>query len=66
MWPLLIESLVNLFGNVGDQIKPFLPFVNANHFLGSAGGGIDFHWGPWSRLIYFTVFVFVFLFGVSG
>ena len=63
LWPLLIENLFNLFGRVGEKITPFLPFMNANHFLGS-DGGVDFHWGPWGSLIYFAVFVFV-VFGAS-
>ncbi|GAA4487177.1 ABC transporter permease [Rhodococcus olei] len=56
LWPLLIESLFGLFGRVGREIQPFLPFANANHFLG-ADQGIDWHWGPWGSLVYFTVFV---------
>ena len=42
---------------------PFLPFMNANNFLGS-GGSVDFHWGPWGSLIYFALFVLV-VFGLS-
>ncbi|MFF0280413.1 ABC transporter permease [Rhodococcus aetherivorans] len=58
LWPLLIESLFALFGSFGRQVQPFLPFANANHFLGSEQG-IDFHWGPWGSLVYFAVFVAV-------
>ncbi|ATQ28954.1 ABC transporter permease [Rhodococcus ruber Chol-4] len=58
LWPLLIESLFALFGSFGRQVQPFLPFANANHFLGS-DQGIDFHWGPWGSLVYFAVFVAV-------
>ena len=60
LWPLLIESLFGLFGNVGRKIQAFLPFQNANNFL-SGDNGIDFHWGPWGSLVYFAVFVFVIL-----
>ncbi|AWK71403.1 MULTISPECIES: ABC transporter permease [Rhodococcus] len=63
LWPLLIESLFNLFGSFGEKIMPFLPFLNANHFLG-APQGVDFHWGPWGSLVYFAVFVLV-IFGAS-
>ncbi|MFE3292687.1 ABC transporter permease [Rhodococcus sp. NPDC059234] len=63
LWPLLIENLFNLFGRFGENIKPFLPFANANHFLG-ADQGIDWHWGPWGSLVYFAVVVFV-IFGAS-
>ncbi|MFC7446273.1 ABC transporter permease [Rhodococcus daqingensis] len=58
LWPLLIESLFGLFGKFGETIQPFLPFANANHFLG-APQGIDFHWGPWGSLAYFVAFVAV-------
>ncbi|MFF0817365.1 ABC transporter permease [Rhodococcus sp. NPDC003318] len=63
LWPLLIESLFGLFGKVGREIQPFLPFANANHFLGS-DQGIDWHWGPWGSLVYFAVFVAI-VFGAS-
>ncbi|MCT6730488.1 MULTISPECIES: ABC transporter permease [Rhodococcus erythropolis group] len=63
LWPLLIENLFNLFGSIGEKIMPFLPFMNANNFLGSSGG-VDFHWGPWGSLIYFALFVLV-VFGLS-
>lgn len=63
LWPLLIESLFGLFGRVGREIQPFLPFANANHFLG-ADQGIEWHWGPWGSLVYFVVFVGV-VFGAA-
>lgn len=63
LWPLLIEGLVGLFGSVGEKIQPFLPFANGSHFL-AGDGGIDFHWGPWGSLIYFTAFVAV-IFGAA-
>ncbi len=63
LWPLLIESLFALFGKVGREIQPFLPFANANHFLGS-DQGIEWHWGPWGSLIYFVAFVAV-VFGAA-
>jgi ABC-2 type transport system permease protein len=56
LWPLLIENLFPLFGSVGDKVRPFLPFANAQHFLG-AELDIDFHWGPWGGLAYFVAFV---------
>ncbi|WP_415973112.1 ABC transporter permease [Rhodococcus sp. 077-4] len=63
LWPLLIENLVGLIPNVGAKIQAFLPFLNANHFLGS-DGGIDFHWGPIGSLIYFVAFTAV-IFGAA-
>lgn len=58
LWSLLIESLVPLFGSVGRDIAPFLPFANANQFLG-VGTTADFHWGPWGSLLYFAAVVLV-------
>ena len=58
LWPLLIEPLVGAFGSVGAKISAFLPFANANHFLGN-DGAVDFHWGPWGSLVYFVAFVAV-------
>ena len=63
LWPLLIENLVGLFGSVGRNIQPFLPFLNANYFLGT-DSGVDFHWGPWGGLAYFTLVVAV-IFGAA-
>ena len=58
LWPLLIESLFNLFGSFGRNVMPFLPFANAYPFLGVTQN-VDFHWGPWGSLVYFTAFVAV-------
>lgn len=63
LWPLLIESLFGLFGSFGRNVQPFLPFMNANHFLG-ADQGVDWHWGPWGSLVYFAAFVAV-VFGAA-
>ncbi|MFD6895782.1 ABC transporter permease [Rhodococcus sp. NPDC060086] len=63
LWPLLIEPLFSLFGRVGREIQPFLPFANINNFLGIEQG-IDFHWGPWGSLLYFAAFTAV-VFGAS-
>ncbi|MGV8872702.1 MAG: ABC transporter permease [Rhodococcus sp. (in: high G+C Gram-positive bacteria)] len=63
LWPLLLESLVGVIPKVGEKIQPFLPFLNANHFLGS-DGGVEFHWGPIGGLIYFVAFTAV-VFGAA-
>ncbi|MFD6855793.1 ABC transporter permease [Rhodococcus sp. NPDC060090] len=63
LWPLLIEPLFSLFGRVGREIQPFLPFANINNFLGIEQG-VDFHWGPWGSLLYFAAFTAV-VFGAS-
>lgn len=64
LWPLLIEGLVGLFGNVGHKIQAFLPFTNAQHFMGGGDNGVDFHWGPWGGLVYFALWVAV-IFGAA-
>lgn len=64
LWPLLLESIVGLFGKVGREIAPFLPFNNANHFLGATPPGAEFHWGPVGSLLYFAAFVAV-IFGAG-
>ncbi|NLG56292.1 MAG: ABC transporter permease [Rhodococcus sp.] len=56
LWPLLVESIVGLFGSFGRNVQPFLPFTNADQFLGIARG-VDYHWGPWVSLAYFAGFV---------
>ncbi|MGA9870311.1 MAG: ABC transporter permease [Rhodococcus sp. (in: high G+C Gram-positive bacteria)] len=63
LWPLVIENLFGLFGSFGRAIQPFLPWLNASHFLGS-DGGVDFHWGPIGSLIYFIVFTAI-VFGAA-
>lgn len=63
LWPLVVENLFGLFGSVGRAIQPFLPWLNASHFLGS-DGGIDFHWGPIGSLIYFIGFTAI-VFGLA-
>lgn len=55
LWPLIIEQLFLLFGDVGKDIYVFMPFANIMHFMGS-DSPVDFHWGPWGGLIYFAVF----------
>ncbi|MFR9750629.1 ABC transporter permease [Nocardia sp. 004] len=57
LWPLLIENLFMLFGNFGRDAIPFLPFMNANHFLGADSPVDNWHWGPWGSLLYFAGFV---------
>ena len=63
LWPLVVENLFGLFGSFGRAVQPFLPWLNASHFLGS-DGGVDFHWGPWGSLVYFVVFTAI-VFGAA-
>ncbi|WP_182346587.1 ABC transporter permease [Tomitella gaofuii] len=65
LWPLVIEQLFLLFGDVGKDIYVFLPFANINHFLSAHGSTTaDFHWGPWGGLVYFVVFTAI-VFAIS-
>ncbi|RVW01662.1 ABC transporter permease [Rhodococcus spongiicola] len=63
LWPLVIESLLTLIPKVGKYFAEFGPFTNVSYFLGQ-GGGVDFPWGPWGALLYFTAFVAI-VFGAS-
>ena len=57
LWPLLMESLLGVFGGFGRTVQPFLPFLNANRFLSVEEYAGDWHWGVWGSLVYFAVFV---------
>ncbi|WP_219419078.1 hypothetical protein [Pseudonocardia nigra] len=51
VWPLLVENMVVAIPGVGDDIYPWMPFINAFHFLyGTDGDGMPF--GPWGSLAY--------------
>ncbi|WP_424183559.1 hypothetical protein ACOBQX_16340 [Actinokineospora sp. G85] len=52
VWSLLLEDLVSLIPNVGDNIRDWMPFVSARRFLGNAGP--DPVLGPWASLGYFA------------
>ncbi|WP_424183558.1 hypothetical protein ACOBQX_16335 [Actinokineospora sp. G85] len=52
VWSLLLEDLVSLIPNVGDNIRDWMPFVSARRFLGN--GGPDAVLGPWASLGYFA------------
>ncbi len=59
LWPLLIESLVPIIPNIGDELHRWMPFRIVDTFLGSVHsmGGSDVPFGPWGSLAYFAVFV---------
>lgn len=61
IWPLLLEPLALVFGNIGRKIEVLLPFQNAMRFVGMSSGSTDlpWHWGPWGNLAYFAGFVAV-------
>ncbi|RJO76703.1 ABC transporter permease [Nocardia panacis] len=64
VWPVLVEPIVGAFGKYGKNIEVFLPFKNADRFLGTAADSSYWHWGPWVSLIYFAAFVAI-VFGAA-
>jgi len=65
VWTLLVENLVGLIPRVGDDIRSWMPWVAADHFLtagvgvpGGEGGEsaftVEFPYGPWGGLAYFA------------
>lgn len=70
VYSIALETILLILPRIGDDIAPFLLFINANHFLTSgageaagegAGQGLDMHWGPWGALAYFAAVAFAFL-----
>ncbi|CRK60624.1 Putative ABC transport system membrane protein [Alloactinosynnema sp. L-07] len=59
IWPLLVETLVQLIPKVGQDIAWRMPFTNANEFV--AGPSPDAPFSPWVSLAYFAGTVGVFL-----
>ncbi|WP_446225268.1 ABC transporter permease [Nocardia sp. IBHARD005] len=64
VWPVLIEPIIGAFGKYGRNIQVFLPFQNANHFLGLSSDSMPWHWGPWVALGWFAGFVAI-VFGAA-
>lgn len=64
LWPLLIEPLLGAFGSFGRNVQPFLPFANMSRFYSASESPVNWHWGPWGSLLYFTAFV-VIVFGAA-
>ena len=56
LYSLLVESLVLLIPDFGDDIHQWMPFVNAQHFLtaGSATTNQGMPFGAWGSLAYFA------------
>ncbi|MCP2262337.1 ABC-2 type transport system permease protein [Streptoalloteichus tenebrarius] len=69
VYALLVESLVGLIPKVGQNIRRWLPFTHANHFVRGGGqpaeGGqenaLSLPFGPWGSLAYFAGVVLVIL-----
>jgi ABC-2 type transport system permease protein len=55
IWSLLVENLVGLIPEIGDDVQKWMPFTVANHFLSGADGVGDMPLGPWGSLSYFAV-----------
>ena len=59
LFPLAVENLVLLIPTYGQDIQQWMPFVNANNFLGLSS--LDGPLGPWGSLVYFAAIVLVVL-----
>ncbi|MEO6881932.1 MAG: hypothetical protein ABI181_13435 [Mycobacteriaceae bacterium] len=57
LFPLAVENLTQLIPKVGDDLYSWMPFVNANRFLGQLKLGDTL--GPWGSLGYFALVVAV-------
>ncbi len=53
LFPLAVENLVQLIPSIGDDLYTWMPFVNANRFIGLEPLGDTL--GPWGSLGYFTL-----------
>ncbi|MEV4649558.1 ABC transporter permease [Saccharopolyspora sp. NPDC049357] len=67
LWSLMVESLIALVPEVGQDIQRWMPFVMADHFLkGGVNTAVDMPLGPWGALAYFAaVTVGVWLIGLA-
>ncbi|MCI2418899.1 hypothetical protein MOQ72_15760 [Saccharopolyspora sp. K220] len=54
IWSLLVENLVGLIPEIGEDVQKWMPFVAADHFLTGADGVGDMPFGPWGALGYFA------------
>jgi ABC-2 type transport system permease protein len=52
VWTLLLEQLVQIIPNVGEDIHRWMPFVNAANATSS--GDPEMPFGPWGSLAWFT------------
>jgi ABC-2 type transport system permease protein len=53
VWTLLLEQLVQIIPNVGEDIHRWMPFVNAANATSS--GDPEMPFGPWGSLAWFAV-----------
>jgi ABC-2 type transport system permease protein len=62
VWALLVENLVALIPKVGSDVRKWMPFNAANHFLTSGAPSVgagtaqsaQMPYGPWGGLAYFA------------
>lgn len=60
VWALVVENLGPVLPRIGDNIGEWMPFSNAAHFvtgddaIASGAIGVDYPFGPWGSLAYFT------------
>ncbi|MGW3471387.1 hypothetical protein ACWDKQ_23680 [Saccharopolyspora sp. NPDC000995] len=54
LWPLLVESLVGLIPKVGGDVRKWMPFNAADHFISGTAGVGEMPFGPWGALAYFA------------
>jgi ABC-2 type transport system permease protein len=53
IWPLLIEGLTTLIPHVGATVASYMPFLNADYFLGNSQGR-PFAWNEFGGLAVFA------------
>jgi ABC-2 type transport system permease protein len=52
VWTLLLEQLVQVVPNVGEDVHRWMPFVNAGN--ATTAGAADMPFGPWGSLAWFA------------
>ncbi|GAB83853.1 ABC transporter permease [Gordonia rubripertincta] len=58
-WMFAFERILSVLPRIGENITPFLPFLNGWNFL--SGGDSTFHWNAYGSLAYFAVFTVILL-----
>lgn len=58
-WMFAFERILSVLPRIGENITPFLPFLNGWNFL--SGGNDTFHWNALGSLVYFATFTAILL-----
>lgn len=58
-WMFAFERILSVLPRIGENIAPFLPFLNGWNFL--SGGNDTFHWNALGSLVYFAAFTVILL-----